>query len=310
MPISYHLAYFNKKKTVPFDTKKGIENPELAYRVFVDYDSEQSFDDVLQSFCNDPKAGEVKQLVIGSWTGEDEYDKDSSEVVELLVENKDKLANLEALMIGDITYDENEISWIEQSDVNPIIEAFSKLKHLQLRGGNSLSLGKIEHQNLEKIVIQSGGMPSHILHQLAKSSLPNLTHLELWLGSDNYGWNGDISDVQLLYSKELFPKLAYLGLKNSEIANDIALSLKDAQILTTVKELDLGKGTMTDEGAQALIDNLGEYSSLKILTLKSNYLSSEMIGKLRAGLSIKKIETKDQKDIDEDPDYRYVDVGE
>lgn len=310
MPISYHLAYFNKKKTAPFDTQKGIENPELAYRVFVDYDSEQSFDDVLQVFCNDPKAGEVKQLVIGSWMGEDEFDKDSSEVVELLVENKDKLGSLEALMIGDITYEENEISWIEQSDVNPVIEAFPKLKHLQLRGGNGLSLGKIEHSNLEKIVIQSGGMPSQILHQLAKSSLPNLTHLELWLGSDNYGWNGDISDVQLLYSRDLFPKLAYLGLKNSEIANDIALSLKDAEILNGVKELDLGKGTMTDEGAQGLIDNLGAYSSLKILTLKSNYLSSEMIEKLRAGLTIKKIETKDQKDIDEDPDYRYVDVGE
>lgn len=309
MPFSYHLAYFNKKKTAFFDASKGIENPELAYRISIEmYDTtEGEFEEKLLAFCNHENASQVKQLVIGAW-GE-ESDDSSSEAVELLVENASKLSSLEALMIGDITYEENEISWIQQSDVHAILGAYPNLKHLQLRGGNGLSLGKVNHEKLEKIVIQAGGLGKDVIHQIAKANLPNLKHLELWLGADDYGRNIEVGDIELLYSKDLFPKLQYLGLRNSDIADEIAASLPKAEILEIIKELDLSKGTMTDKGAKALLSNEKiKGGNIKILSVKSNFISSNVCQKLKNDLGVKKVEIKDQKDIEDD--WRYVDVGE
>ncbi len=308
MPFSYHLAYFNKKKTAIFDSEKGIENTELAYRIFVDYDDdEDAFEKKILSFFNDEKVNEVKQLIIGMWANEEYCTSD--EVIELLTENKEKLSSLEALMIGDITCEETEISWIEQSDINAILVAYPNLKHLQVRGGNGLSLGKVNHDSLEKLVIQTGGLDKKIIHQIGKSTLPNLKHLELWLGEDNYGRNIEVGDIELLYSKELFPNLQYLGLRNSDIADEIAESLPKAEILEIIKELDLSKGTMTDEGAQALLKNDKlKAGNIKVLSVKSNFISSDLCQQLKQNLGIKKVEIKDQKDIEDD--WRYVDVGE
>ena len=76
-----------------------------------------------------------------------------------------------------------------------------------------------------------------------------------------------------------------------------------------LKELDLSKGTLDDKGAETLFKNKN-WNKVKVLTLKSNYISEEMATKLRAELPINKVDVSEQKDIEEDEDYRYVDVAE
>ncbi len=308
MAIGSHLDFFNKKKTAWFEIEDGIKDANLAYRIATEYDAdEDDFENKLLAFCNDEKAKDVKELIIGVWFTE--FDDDSSEAIQLLVENKDKLPSLEALMIGDITYEENEVSWIEQSDINAVFGAFPNLKNLHVRGGNGLELGKVAHQNLETLMIETGGLDKSVIHQIAKADLPKLNHLELWLGDENYGWNGDISDIKLLYKKDLFPNLTYLGLKNSEMANEIAESLLGAEeLIGSIQKLDMEGGTMTDEGAEHLLKNTA-LNSLGYFSVESNFISDEMVEKLESTIKAKSVDASGQKE-DEDGDWYYVDLGE
>jgi hypothetical protein len=57
------------------------------------------------------------------------------------------LTNLRAIFLGDITYEENEISWIEQSDVSPLLRAYPALEVSRVRGGNSLEFSKIKNRS-------------------------------------------------------------------------------------------------------------------------------------------------------------------
>ena len=70
-------------------------------------------------------------------------DATPTEAIELLVANKDKLPYVEAIFVGDIISEENEISWIQNGDMSPIWPAFPNLREFRAWGGNGLWLGKI-----------------------------------------------------------------------------------------------------------------------------------------------------------------------
>jgi hypothetical protein len=123
-----------------------------------------------------------------------------------------KLPNLKAIFLGDMTYEECEISWINQSDVSPLYAAFPQLEELKIRGGNGLSLGRLVHRNPQRLTIETGGLGCDVLLQLAKADLPSLQHLELWLGDDGYGWDGSLDDIMPLLQEGRFPKLAVADL--------------------------------------------------------------------------------------------------
>src|SRR5262249_14946982 len=133
----------------------------LAYRVAVGYEDYENasakFSDRLAAFLDDPAATAVPALVIGSLGVDDGLQSgDSGDVVEALVAARDRLPNLRALFIGDITYEEQELSWIRQSDLSPLFAAFPKLEHFRARGGEGLSLGKVRHKNLRSLVLETG----------------------------------------------------------------------------------------------------------------------------------------------------------
>ena len=59
-----------------------------------------------------------------------------------MIENKEKFAQIEGLFWGDIEQEEQEISWIEQADISPLLDAMPKLKDLKIKGTNNLRFGK------------------------------------------------------------------------------------------------------------------------------------------------------------------------
>src|SRR5205823_4390614 len=91
-----------------------------------------SLTDVFAAFLEDPAADTVQGLVIGPWSLDG---RDSSAVVEALVAARERLPNLKALFLGDIVQEEQEISWIQQSDLKPILsgKSFLQLRYLGLR---------------------------------------------------------------------------------------------------------------------------------------------------------------------------------
>ncbi len=304
--VSENLSTFRHKDVVDYNSETGIENLANAYRLRISYDDfeeDKSVEDLLVQFCNDPKATEVEELIIGIW----DYEGGSSkELVEALIEQKDKLPKLTHLMFGDITYHENEISWIEQGDVTPILKAYPNLEHFQVRGGNGLKFSPISHPNLKTLIVETGGLPSKTVKEIFNLDLPNLEHFEIWMGDDNYGFDGSVEDYTDLLSGKLYPKLKTLGLRNSKISDDLAKASKGAAIIDRIEVLDFSMGTMGDEGAQALLDN-PKVKNLKSLNLRHHYMSEEMMEKLKdLGIEV----NVDEQEEPEEEDYRYVEVAE
>ncbi len=308
MSFSSNAAYFNGQKVENFDLEKGIENPAIAYRFCTDYDGEE--DDVinmLTAFINDPKLSQVQNFVIGMWGVES--DESPQPLIDLIVKSKDKLQHIKGIFFGDITYEENEVSWIENTSHAPILEALPNLEIYQVRGGNGLSLGQLNHSNLQKLIVETGGMFGNIFKEIAAANLPKLEHLELWLGSDNYGFESSAEEVAAAYrgsSASHLPALKYLGLRNSEIADDLAIIIKGDAILNRIEILDFSKGIIGDKGAEALYDNPA-IKNLKKLDLHHNFISDDWAEKLEdLGVKIDLSERNPEADEDD----RYIEVSE
>lgn len=304
MTINYNLKEFYAKPVEDFSAETGISTPKaVTYRLRLDWESHEAgmnLGDVVDQFAADPNVDQIRALVLGSWGSDD-----SSGLVAALVRNRGKLNHLEALMFGDITYEEQEISWIQQSDLNGLFGAFPNLQVLRTRGGNNLSFGDFSHEKLKTLIVESGGLPTNVIREILAADLPNLEHLEIWFGSEDYGFDATIEDIRPFLDGTKWPKLKYLGLRDSTLTNDIAAALDGSGVLDQLKVLDLSLGTLNDVGAETLF-NTANISNLDKIDLHHHYVSDAWMLKLRK-LDVL-FDLADQQE--EDDEYRYVAVAE
>jgi hypothetical protein len=280
----------------------------LALTYEQDYEEKKSLSENLAAFLAEPAAEMAQGLVIGHWGGVDSVDRNSGPIVEALVTARDQLPNLKYLFLGDIVTEENEVSWIEQSDLSPLFVAYPRLEEVRVRGSNGLSLGTLKHKNLKTLAIECGGLPVSVLREVCAAKLPALEHLELWLGESNYGWDGTVEDLKPLLSGKLFPKLRYLGLRDSVIADEVAAAVAQAPVLKKIRVLDLSLGNLSDVGAKALLGSPA-LAQVEKLDIHHHFVSDEVVAQLRA-LGIEVDASEHMKPYDFDPDYRYIAVGE
>ena len=261
--------------------------------------------EALEQYLQSPDVSETIAIVTGM-DNEGGSDTTQSRFLDLLDAHKSKLPKLRGLFLGDILQEENEMSWIKQDDISRALTIFPGLEELRARGQDGLQFKSCRHIGLTKLVIETGGMPKEVLHGIAGSVFPELEHLELWLGTDEYGFDGEFEDVLPLLNPALFPKLKHLALGNSSIQNEIAAAVADAPILDQLESLDLSLGVMTDEGAAPLLASK-RIRNLKHLNLHRNYLSDEVAAQFQQ-LGIE-VDVGGQEE-GEDEDERYVAVGE
>jgi len=293
-----------------FEELKGTV-PDLSRticRLYIEWESEGSFSELFARFLQLPGVERTPGIIIGSFHG-DEPGADSHEPVELLVNAHARLPALRGIFLGDIISEENEISWINQCDVSPLFAAFPRLEHFGVRGATGLVLGRIAHAQLKSLVIQCGGLPRSVLADVAQSNLPGLDHLELWLGTDNYGWDGTVADLRPLIDGTRFPALRTLGLKNSEIQNDVAAAVAGAPIVARLTALDLSMGNMSDPGGEALLRH-PELKRLKTLDLHHHFLSEGMQAKVKAAFPQADLSEPQEADGEGDDEYRHIAVSE
>lgn len=270
-----------------------------------EYEDGQRMNTEIERLSASPEAAQLTSLIIGDWG--QAYENSSTEVVEALVKHSGSFPALRKLFIGDMSFEECEISWITQTDLSPLLPAYPELQSLTIQGGTDLSLSKLQHDKLEELIIITGGLGKKVLAEIAAGSLPNLRRLELYLGVDNYGFDGSLEDLLPLIEPGKFPQLTYLGLKNSEIQDEIAEALADAPILDQLHTLDLSLGTLSDKGAEALLAS-ERIKKLQALNLSYHYMSDNMITRWRAsGLPV---DVSDQQKSDDDEDWRYPSITE
>ncbi|GGI45237.1 hypothetical protein GCM10008018_11090 [Paenibacillus marchantiophytorum] len=261
--------------------------------------------DLLEELAAKPESTELNSLIIGDWGGS--YENDSSEIVAALTQLKDRFPKLRKLFIGDMGFEECEVSWIMQSNLTPILTEFPELESLTIKGSTGLEIEPVSHAKLQELVIICGGLGKKVLASISQSSFPQLKKLELYMGVEDYGFDGELADILPLVEQGKFPELTYLGLKNSELEDEIAIALADAPILSQLHTLDLSLGTLTDKGAEALLAS-DQVRKLQSLDLSYHYMSDDMVQRWKAsGLPV---DTDEQQDADEDEDYRYPSLTE
>jgi hypothetical protein len=304
MAISKHLTYFAGLPIVEFDPKKGVTDPTgRAYRVAGDSWRGNPIGPRLEAFLKDERSAQVKALVIGAW-GESGDGPDA--VVDALIEAADRLTSLRSVFLGDIIYEELEISWIAQSDPAPLLAAFPDLEDLWLRGTEDLEFSPVEHDRLRTLAVQTGGLPAEVVRGVLQSKLPALEHLELWLGEDNYGGTVGLDDLRRLFEDCPFPNLVSLALRDAPIADQIAAALVESPLVRRLHVLDLSLGTLGDEGAQALLRLRALAPNLERLDVHHHYISDGVLAQLRQLRVAINAEGRQQGDEDE----RYVAVSE
>ncbi|MEL5953691.1 STM4015 family protein [Streptomyces sp. CLV115] len=247
-----------------------------AWRISVDPyddDAETTWEEAFKAFLETVDPAGVRALIVGQW-GE-AYEVKSSYAIDLIIAAADRLTSLEAVFVGDMTSEENEISWIEQSDVTALLNAFPDLLELGVRGGTDLVFSPSKHERLRSLTIETGGLPVGVIRGILDSELPALERLDLWLGVSAYGGDTDVADLAPLLSGTRFPRLTHLGLRNSEVQNEIAAAVASAPVVAQLRVLDLSNGTMGDEGAAALLDGQ-PLTHLEKLDLYHHFMTEPM----------------------------------
>lgn len=282
-------------------------------KFFLDYDESEdgvTIQDKIETYLETNNICEAKKLIIGAW--EEPFDCGPEDIIKYLVENKNKFPNVESMYIGDMDSEECEVSWITQSNLAPLLDVFP-LKTLKIKGSIDLRLENANSETLEKLIIISGGLGKNLLKDIVDAKFPNLMHLELYLGVDDYGFDGDMDDIIPFMIRENFPNVKYLGLKNSEKQDEICEEIFKSNILENLEVLDMSLGTLGDKGAELILENVGKIAHLSKLDLTYNYISDENIEKLQNKVNVLSTEVlidRDDADYDEDDEWRYPYITE
>ncbi|MET9349019.1 STM4015 family protein [Streptomyces termitum] len=319
MTIGAHLEEFHGLPVFDLpEAGAGGELPDaaaVAWRVscatYLD-EGEEDWDAAFARFLKTVDTRRVRALVVGGW--EEAYETSSAPVVTALMGANDRLTALEAVFLGDMTFEDCEISWIHQSDVTPLLAAYPGLRALGVRGGTELAFPPVRHASLESLVVETGGLPAEVVRGIAGSDLPALANLELWLGTDEYGGDASVDDLAPLLSGDSFPALRSLGLCNSVIQDQVAAAVAAAPVVARLDRLDLSMGVLTDEGGAALLGGQ-PLTHLRELDLEHHYLSEPMRERLTAALVPHgvRVVLDDPQDGEDDGDgdvWRYVSVAE
>lgn len=267
------------------------------YHEYEDYEDGKTAETMVGEILADPEFQNIDKLIIGDWGGA--YEDSCQALLDDIADNADKFSHITSLFVGDMDYEECEISWIIQGDYSRIWEAMPQLKEITVKGSTDLKLGKIKHSNLESLTIICGGLGSDVIKEIEEAELPELKKLLVYIGSENYGFDGDADTVRSLLANSDFPKLEYLGIADSEIQDELTAVVLDCKYIDSITTLDLSCGTITDKGGELLLKKLPELKNLKKLDLSYNYLSDEMKEKLTAAAPAVEMDLSDSQEADE-----------
>ena len=289
-------------------------DPEaVAWRLEVDHyeaspAADEEFVAALEAMLEQTGPGGPGALVIGNWGGAFER----AFPMEVLIRNAPRLTGLRALFIGEITSGTYETSWITLCDITPVLNVFPHLERLWVRGSKGLRLSPVRQERLRELVMQSAGLPPHVVNAIATSDLPNVTHLELWLGTSERGGGARAEDLAPILKGRALPALTRLGLRNVEDTDWFVKGVATAPVLARLTALDLSLGVLGDEGALTLLAGRS-LAHLDELILSHHFMSPEVAQRLvdeLPGVSVDVSNRVERDEEDEEDDWRAVAVDE
>jgi hypothetical protein len=253
----------------------------------------------------------ITSYIVGNWVTNEDMERPAADMFAPLVAAADRFPNLRHLFLGDITADQHEISWIKQSDLTPLLRAFPNLRTFGVRGSENLGWEQRAYPELRELTFQSGGLPPEVVRAVAGSEFPELTDLELYLGTEGYFGGSEVADLAAILEGANLPKLRYLGLRDAENSDEIAAAVAYAPIVARLEVLDLSLGSLGDEGAAALLAGQ-PLTHLKKLDLHHHFISEQMQERLREALPGVDVDLSEQQEPDEwdGEEQRFIAVAE
>lgn len=239
----------------------------------------KSVEHMVGDILADPDFAALTELVVGNWGNA--WEDSCQPLLDGIVENAGRFSHIQKLFIGDMDFEECEVSWIMQGDYSRLWAALPNLKALTLKGSMELKLGDINHEGLEELTIICGGLAKSVIQSVQSAKLPNLKKLLLYIGVEDYGFDGDADTVRELLDKADFPKLTYLGIADSEIQDGLAKVVLESKFMGQLETLDLSLGTLTDQGGRLLLEELPKWPNIQKLDVHYNYLTDGMAGQLK-----------------------------
>jgi hypothetical protein len=307
--INDHIDTFAGFPVVEFEP--GDAPPDdataIAIRLSAEFEETEEFQAKWDALFATDWIDLVPALVIGDWGNA----YDTSLDIEGLAAKAGTLSSLRAVFLAELTQEESEISWIKQTDITPLLRAFPGLEVVRVRGSEGLELAAGAYPSLREFAVETGGLPVGIVHAIAGSELPALRHLELYLGTANYGGNVEVADLAPILAGANLPALTYLGLRDSEIADEVAAAVASAPIVARLRTLDLSLGILSDAGAAALLAGQ-PLTHLRKLDLHHHFLTAEMAERVRAELEPAGVEVDlSESELDQSsPEDRFIAVSE
>ncbi|MFJ3788791.1 STM4015 family protein [Kitasatospora sp. NPDC090091] len=317
MTVNEHIQQFHGLPV--FDLYQAVEQDgelpdaaSVAWKVGIEFDSSWTFVELWEHFVEKVATERVTAVVIGEWShdGPESF----AEPLAAVLASADRLPALRGLFVGDITYEENEISWIDMVDITPVLTTFPLLRELVVRGasgetveGEGIGVQPVRHEHLRALRFESGGLPARVLRAVAGSDLPALERLEFWLGVAGYGGDATLDDLAPFLDGSRFPALRHLGLQDSEMQDEIAAAVAQAPVVARLESLSLSMGVLTDQGAAALLEGQ-PLTHLRALDLHHHFLTEAMQERVRQALPGVAVDLS----VPGKPDdrWRYVAVAE
>jgi uncharacterized protein (TIGR02996 family) len=270
---------------------------------------------VLKRILAHPAGRFVRELELGLPPNDDiEWSYDS--VLKVI----DKAGVLPLLRVVDMTPEAEHMdqeSWRRIGDIQCLWKNAPNLRELRMRGsegsddGTPIKMGDVVAPLLEQFIYISSGLNKRVPIALGEATLPELEHLELYFGSDDYGNNCKLKSLAGIFQGKGLPRLKYLGIVNSEWEVNLIEALAKAPIVKRLETLDLSKGTLFRDGAAALIKNAAAFQHLQKLDLSENYLEDAQAAAIKNAIPCAEVEDqREVEDWDGDSPYRYVVVGE
>ncbi|RJL36184.1 leucine-rich repeat domain-containing protein [Bailinhaonella thermotolerans] len=265
------------------DEAGDLDAAGTAWRLWT-YDDED-FAEHLRRFLLTVDTGRVRAILVQEWG----QDTGSEVVVEQLAEHAAELPGLRSIFLASES-EHVRISWIRHGDVTPLLEAFPALERLDVRGNGprhggegGLRFRPVRHESLRMLRFESGGLSPEIVRAVGESDLPALEHLDLWLGRAWYGGGATPEDLSGVLRGDRLPALRHLGVRNSEIQDEMAAAVVTAPVVPRLRTLGLGLGTLTDRGAESLLSG-HPLTHLTHLDLAHHYLTGPMMDRVRQAL--------------------------
>jgi hypothetical protein len=306
LPI-YDFNVAGREDLEPGDIPEDVE--AWAWRVGIEEYDGPGWGEVFSTFLGAVDTSRIKALVVGRWTDDEDPTVVEEQIIGPLIENAARFPGLEALFLGDMSADENEVSWIVQVDPGALLAVLPGLRQFGLRGTSALRLAPLSHETLEEMTFQGGGLPPDVAQAIAQSNLPALSGIDLYLGTPRYGGGATPADLERILQGVAFPSLRHLGLRNAENADEIAAALAHAPVVSRLESLDLSLGILSDEGAAALL--VGQpLTHLTRLDLHHHFLSEEMMQRIWNALPDVEVNMDEQEPNSVSDGLRYIAVSE